>query len=282
MISLMTELSLILASANVFSIRWTCRVCSRISCLRVRVNERNSWISSPGTKLALISPHANRSAIHVASFTSVLRPGTFLMWGRIRDHQLERTLAEDPEHRHPIDAGRLHRHMRAPAFLKPRPQLYKLLRGARKSPALPFRLAFGHDPYTSHHCVFVHVQASHTLVQDIHVFSPSRCAGGIGTCQKRILGSVLRDVTVLTRQCGSSRIPRSNSQPGSRAPGRNRPLCRRPLKITHRPPAEKLHKTRVGFFMPVPTRNDGNRRCQLASRRRSSSYAGRGRLATSS
>src|SRR6266849_5258236 len=42
-------------------------------------NQRNSWISSPGTKLALISPHANRSAIHVASFTSVLRPGTFLM-----------------------------------------------------------------------------------------------------------------------------------------------------------------------------------------------------------
>src|SRR5258708_35681992 len=32
-----------------------------------------------GTKLDRISPCANRSAIQVASFTSVLRPGTFLM-----------------------------------------------------------------------------------------------------------------------------------------------------------------------------------------------------------
>ena len=32
-----------------------------------------------GTKLARISPWAKRSAIHIASFTSVLRPGTALM-----------------------------------------------------------------------------------------------------------------------------------------------------------------------------------------------------------
>src|SRR5882724_11796901 len=69
---------------------------------------------------------------------------------------------------------------------------------------------------------------------------------GIGTCQKRILGNVLRGVTALPRQCGSSRLPGSNSPPSSRAPGRNRPLCRRHSKIIHRPPAEKLHNTRVG------------------------------------
>ena len=69
---------------------------------------------------------------------------------------------------------------------------------------------------------------------------------GIGTCQKRILGNVLRGVTALPRQCGSSRLPGSNSPPSSRAPGRNRPLCRRQPKIPHRPPTEKLRSARVG------------------------------------
>ena len=68
-----------LASSNVFWIRWICRVCSRTSCLRARISERSSWIASPGTKLALIRPKAVKSAIQVASFTSVLRPGTFLI-----------------------------------------------------------------------------------------------------------------------------------------------------------------------------------------------------------
>jgi hypothetical protein len=79
MMSLSTESSLMLASAKVRWIRWTCRVCSRTNCLRVRVSARSSCSSSSGTKLALISPQANRSAIHIASFMSVLRPGTFLM-----------------------------------------------------------------------------------------------------------------------------------------------------------------------------------------------------------
>jgi len=37
MMSLITESSLMLASVSVFWIRWTCRVCSRTSCLRVRI-----------------------------------------------------------------------------------------------------------------------------------------------------------------------------------------------------------------------------------------------------
>ena len=48
--------------------------------MRARSSERSSWSASPGTKLALIRPQAVKSAIHVASLTSVLRPGTFLMW----------------------------------------------------------------------------------------------------------------------------------------------------------------------------------------------------------
>src|SRR5438552_19128484 len=44
---------------------------------------RSSCCSSSGTKLALISPKAARSASHSASFMSVLRPGTALMWAAL-------------------------------------------------------------------------------------------------------------------------------------------------------------------------------------------------------
>ena len=58
--------------------RATCEAFSRVSCLRVRVRSRSAWIAIGGTKLARIRPCASRSASQVASFTSVLRPGTFL------------------------------------------------------------------------------------------------------------------------------------------------------------------------------------------------------------
>ncbi len=59
--------------------RCVLRAVSRTSCLRVRISARRSWIGVGGTKLPRMRPCANRSAIQVASFTSVLRPGTFLM-----------------------------------------------------------------------------------------------------------------------------------------------------------------------------------------------------------
>src|ERR1700716_665848 len=103
-----------------------------------------------------------------------LAPGDILDVRGVRDNQLENALAEDPEHRHPIDAGRLHGHMRTPAFLKPHPQFHKLIRRSRKSSALPPCLAFGHDPDTGHHRVLVHIQARHLFVNDIHASSPQR------------------------------------------------------------------------------------------------------------
>src|SRR5216683_839003 len=71
-----TEANFTLASSSTFWIRCLCCTISRISCLRVRVRSRNSWIGPGGTKLARISPCAKRSAIQVASLTSLLRPGT--------------------------------------------------------------------------------------------------------------------------------------------------------------------------------------------------------------
>ncbi|MDT4883063.1 hypothetical protein FQZ97_1190730 [compost metagenome] len=57
--------------------RCACALLSRTNCLRVRVSVRSSCTATGGTKLARIRPWASRSAIHIASLTSVLRPGTF-------------------------------------------------------------------------------------------------------------------------------------------------------------------------------------------------------------
>src|SRR5262245_22138288 len=77
MMSVITEHSLMFASSRTAWMRCTCCTISRVNCFRVRVRSRNSWIAGGGTKLDWIRPCANRSASQVASFTSLLRPGTF-------------------------------------------------------------------------------------------------------------------------------------------------------------------------------------------------------------
>src|SRR5262245_42636863 len=77
MMSVITEHSLMFASSRTAWMRCTCCTISRVNCFRVRVRSRNSWIPGGGTKLDRIRPCANRSASQVASFTSLLRPGTF-------------------------------------------------------------------------------------------------------------------------------------------------------------------------------------------------------------
>src|SRR5215204_3411474 len=57
---------------------WTWLAFSRVSCLRARVRSRSACSGIVGTKLGRMRPWASRSASHVASFTSVLRPGTAL------------------------------------------------------------------------------------------------------------------------------------------------------------------------------------------------------------
>ena len=77
--SLTTVVSFRLASSRTFWSRSVCWAISRTSCLRVRVRSRSSWIGAGGTKLLRIRPCASRSAIQVASLTSLLRPG---IWRR--------------------------------------------------------------------------------------------------------------------------------------------------------------------------------------------------------
>ena len=114
MMPLITESSLMLASSSVFWIRWIWLVCSRVSCLRARSSERSSWVVWSGTKSRPDQPAGQQIGDpHVASFTSVFRPGTFLMCAGIGDDQLECAVAQDVPDRLPVDAGRLHRHVRA-------------------------------------------------------------------------------------------------------------------------------------------------------------------------
>src|SRR6516165_2003669 len=77
MMSVITEHSLMFASSRTAWMRCTCCTISRVNCFRVRVRSRKSWIAGGGTKLDWIRPCAIRSASQVASFTSLLRPGTF-------------------------------------------------------------------------------------------------------------------------------------------------------------------------------------------------------------
>src|SRR5215212_1830087 len=60
--------------------RWTWLAFSRVSCLRARARSRSACSGIAGTKLGRMRPWASRSASHVASFTSVLRPGTAFTW----------------------------------------------------------------------------------------------------------------------------------------------------------------------------------------------------------
>ena len=83
MMSERTDPSLRLAPCSSLSMRWTWPLRSRMNCLRVRVRSRNACTSAGGTKLGRIRPCARRSASQVASFTSVLRPGTALTWAAL-------------------------------------------------------------------------------------------------------------------------------------------------------------------------------------------------------
>src|SRR5271165_2266555 len=77
--SLATLASLMLAVSSSFSSRLRSAAWLSISLRRYRSSSRKSRSGAGGTKLLAIRPCRTRSAIHSASFTSVLRPGTLRM-----------------------------------------------------------------------------------------------------------------------------------------------------------------------------------------------------------
>ena len=77
---LITPASLMPAPSSSLSVRLRSAARVPTSALRWRTSSRSTLTSGGGTKLARTSPCRTRSAIHSASFASVLRPGTALMW----------------------------------------------------------------------------------------------------------------------------------------------------------------------------------------------------------
>ena len=185
MMSLITESSLMLASSSVFWIRCTCRVCSRTSCLRVRISERSSWISSFGHEARLDQPAGQQIGdphriVHVG-----LAAGNILDVRRVGDDQLELALAQDLPHRHPIDA----RSPPSPRACTGTPSSHasnasKPLRRGRERPALPRRLAPAISRTQATTVVLVHVKAGHPLVHDFHAISSTARAAGVGASHK--------------------------------------------------------------------------------------------------
>ncbi len=77
--SLITPASLMPALSSSCSVRLRSAARVPTTALRWRTSSRSALISGAGTKLARTSPWRTSSAIHSASFTSVLRPGTLRM-----------------------------------------------------------------------------------------------------------------------------------------------------------------------------------------------------------
>ena len=73
-------------NSNINSNRTISRTRSPISCTRYRVNIRSRRISGGGTNDGANSPCSNNCAIHSASRTSLLRPGTAFMWAAFNNH----------------------------------------------------------------------------------------------------------------------------------------------------------------------------------------------------
>src|SRR3954453_16964549 len=78
--SLTTLANLMLAVSSSLSVRFCSLVSASDKERRSRTRSRSSRIGGGGTKLGLIRPWRTRSAVHSASFTSVLRPCTLRMW----------------------------------------------------------------------------------------------------------------------------------------------------------------------------------------------------------
>jgi hypothetical protein len=78
--SLTTLANLMLAVSSTFSRRLRSADRLSTSLRRYRVKSRSSRMGLGGTKLARSRPWQTKSAIHSASFTSVLRPGTFFTY----------------------------------------------------------------------------------------------------------------------------------------------------------------------------------------------------------
>jgi hypothetical protein len=99
---------------------------------------------------------------------------------RIGDDQGEIPFAQNLPHRHPIDPGRLHRHVRTTTFPEPRRQRQQVVRGRGECPAFPCNLAASPNARTGNDRCFVHVETGDAFVQYLHPILLHNCTAGGG------------------------------------------------------------------------------------------------------
>ena len=113
-----------------------------------------------------------------------LSAGHVLDVRRIGDDQLECAVAQDVPDRLPVDAGRLHRHVRAARCRQPVQQRLKAGRRCLERPALALDLSLRHDPHTGNDLRLVDVQAGNPLMHDFHLSLRHTRTAGVGTSRR--------------------------------------------------------------------------------------------------
>src|SRR5271165_6774718 len=215
-------------------------------------------MSSAGTKLALISPQANKSAIHIASFMSVLRPGTCLMCAALATisvkspslrifhtgvqytpvasiatcvHRLAVSQANN-DNRPSVVVAKV-RHSRVGL----RPTISRT-QATTVSPAFARAGSCGHRD---------RLPVCASLPFDLL----RTCAAGVGASQTMKSNKRAPGVAALWHKSGSSRLRGSNSQPGSPAPW-STDLWPTAAPLYPIPRPSRFHPPRVG---PRPVGN---------------------------
>ena len=100
----------------------------------------------------------------------------------VGENQAE-VVAQHVPDRLPIDAGRLHRHMRDLGLGQPRRQRQKALRRGREPRQLRSNLSAGHNPPAGHDLLLMHVQSRTSSMQRLHR-APSQDKAAGATNQK--------------------------------------------------------------------------------------------------
>jgi hypothetical protein len=139
--------------------------------LPVRVRSRSAWIAGGGTKFDRIRPCANRSASQVASFTSLLRPGTFFTctaFARISVNRPSRMCQAGFQYT-PVAsiATCVHPALSSHSASANNPCVVV---GKRRTSRSTFRLLI--KAQTGHHLHLVHVETRAPLMQRLHRHLP--------------------------------------------------------------------------------------------------------------
>jgi hypothetical protein len=131
----------------------------------------------------------------------------------VGEDELERAVAQHLPHRHPVDAGRLHRHHRTPARPQPLEQGQKTVSRRLVRPAFPHRPGPGHRAHVCNDGVLVSVQTGDAIMDHFHRNLLGQTPPARTLHKSEILKSRLR--TVAACKSRSSKRPGSNSQTSS-------------------------------------------------------------------